>query len=233
LTATVDPAGPHGTLPNFLTLQEAVDAANNKAVIGMFGATVENVVIDDAKQLTITQCTVAKIFAADDTLPAVTVSSTKKILIIGPDTFGGSIGWDVQTNGHELRGVRASQAGDVGINVSGNKNKVSWNSIRDSGAGIRVEGDGNNLRGGTIENNAGNGAELTSTANNNTFQGATIRNNFGDGLLVDGVLNTIKSNKALSNTGNEFDIGPGNKDGGSNKANNVKCKFDSNGTVCN
>jgi parallel beta-helix repeat protein len=233
LTSTVG-APPAGcTQPNFATVQDAVDAAGPDAVIGLFGSTTENVVIGDAKKLTVTQCTVAKINAADGNLPVVSITSTQPVLIIGPDTFGGTVGWSVESDGHELRGVRASGASDAGIVVSGDHNSVSWNSVSNSAEGVRVDGDLNKLRGGTVENNAGTGVEFSATANNNSLSGATVRNNGGDGILVDGTGNKLKSNKASNNGGNEFDIGPGNINQGSNKANGAACNFGAAGGICN
>lgn len=234
LTSSVDPTGtPHGGVPNFLTVQDAVDAAGVDEVIGMFGATTENVIIDTNKQLMITQCTVARITAQDNNSSVVEISSNNPVTIIGLDTVGGTIGWDVQSNKNILRGVRASSASDAGIEVSGNLNDVSWNSVRDSGEGVVVTGDLNKLRGGTVENNAGAGVELSATANSNSLSGATIRNNGGDGVLVDGTGNKLKSNKASNNAGNEFDVGPGNVDQGSNKANGAACSFGAAGGTCN
>lgn len=230
---TVNLAQPAGGT-NFHTVQAAVDAAGVDDIIGLFSSTTENVIIGDAKQLIITQCTVAKITAADGNLPVVSITSTQPVLVIGPDTFGGTVGWSVESDGHELRGVRASFANDAGIAVLGDNNKVSWNSIRDgSDVGVLVEGDSNGLRGGVVENNGGNGVEFTATANGNSLNGATIRNNGGDGVLVDGTGNKLKQIKASSNAGDEFDVGPGNINQGSNKANGVACNFGAAGGVCN
>jgi hypothetical protein len=230
---TVDLAQPAGG-NNFHTVQAAVDAAGVDDIIGLFSSTTENVLIGDAKQLTITQCTVAKITAADGNLPVVSITSSQPVLIIGPDTFGGAVGWNVESDGNELRGVRASGASDAGIAVLGDGNSVSWNSVRDgSDVGVLVEGDSNSLRGGVVENNGGNGVEFTATANSNSLNGATIRNNGGDGVLVDGTGNKLKNNKASTNVGNEFDVGPGNINQGSNKANGVACNFGAAGGVCN
>ena len=66
---------------------------------------------------------------------------------------------------------------------------------------MRVEGDNNDLRGGTLLSN-GIGAHVTSTANGNTFRTATVRNNTHDGVLVDGSGNTIRDDRIYSNGGN-------------------------------
>ena len=75
------------------------------------------------------------------------------ITIISLDTVGGTIGWRVGTDSHELRSVRATGASQVGILVVGNRNSINYNSVRSSAVGIEIDGDCNDLRGGTVENN--------------------------------------------------------------------------------
>jgi parallel beta-helix repeat protein len=258
LTSTADPTGTtHGGLPNYTTVQAAVNAAGLNAAIGLFGQFKENVSIGNDKQLTLTQCTVARIVAADNSQPAVRIFSSKPIIVIGLDTVGGTVGWSIQSNGNDLRGVRASGASVAGIGVFGNNNDVSWNSVRDCAIGVWVEGDSNDLRGGTVEESTDDGIRFTTTANNNTLRGASyIRNNGGDGVQVDGSSNTLFDNKrvednaqdgihvngtgneleknaAQNNAGDEFDIGPNNIDGGDNKANGNPCTFGATGGTCN
>jgi hypothetical protein len=194
ITRSVDPTGgQHGLIPNSLTLQEAVDSASSGEIIGVFGNTDENVVISN-KRLTITQCTLARITALDGSLPVVSVSTLDPLLVIGLDSLGGSIGWLVQSSGHEFRGLRATGASDACIAIEGNSNRVSWNNVSQCGVGIRVTGDSNDLRGGTVELNTGDGVQIGDTGSGNVLQGATVRQNGGNGIAVAGSGNTIKSN---------------------------------------
>jgi hypothetical protein len=53
-----------------------------------------------------------------------------------------------------------------GIQVVGANNKVAWNSVAGNGgaansAGIRVESTGNDLRGGTVSGNTGDGVQIS------------------------------------------------------------------------
>jgi hypothetical protein len=202
LTRSVDPTGAtHGAVPNHLTVQDAYDAASDGEVIGLFGNTIENIILGDAKTLTITQCTLARVTAADSSLPVWNITTTGLLVIIGPDAVGGTIGWRVQSNAHELRGVRATGASQFGILVLGNNNSVSWNSVRDSAVGIRVEGDVTDLRGGTVELNTGDGVQLGATANTNVLRGATVQNNGGNGVLVQGAGNTVRDNGRVNANG--------------------------------
>ena len=102
------------------TVQAAYDSASDNDVICIFrstaenGGTTENVVLGGSKSLTITQCTVAKVTAANNQLPVWTVSSSGKLTIIGPDASQGSIGWSVTSGGHDIKGVRTSGASQFG-----------------------------------------------------------------------------------------------------------------------
>ncbi len=187
------------SVPNHLTVQEAYNAAqasgNPNEVIGMFSETTENVVLNGPKRVTITQCTTAKVTAADNSKPVWDIGlGAGRLLIVGPDSVGGTIGWNVAGNGHELKGLRAEGASQYGIRVLGNNNSVSYNSVDTSPVGIRVEGDYTDLRGGTVERNTGDGVQLGSTANNNTFRTANVQSNGGNGILVEGPTNTIRDN---------------------------------------
>jgi len=197
LTRAVDPEGNDAALtadlPTHVTLQEAVDHAADGEVIGVYGRSTENVDIGGAKRLTLTQCTVAQLTAAA-AAPVVDITSTGTITIIGLDTVGGTIGWHIGTDGHELQSVRATGASHFGILVTGHENRVSYNSVRGSAVGIRIDGDLNDLRGGTVENNAGDGVQVGPTATNNTFRTATVQTNRGHGILVAGSGNTIRDN---------------------------------------
>lgn len=98
-----------------------------------------------AKTLKITQCTVARVTAADGGLPVWNVTSTGKLTIVGSDAVGGTVGWLLATGSHTLKSIRASGASQQGVVVLGNGNNVGWNSVNGNGAGIRVEGDSNVL----------------------------------------------------------------------------------------
>ena len=183
------------------TLQDAYDAAlasgNPNEVIGLFRNTSENVVLGgDKANIILTQCTVARITAANPSLPVWTISNAQKLTIIGPDAAGGTDGWLITTNGHDLRGVRANGGSGYGIHILGNSNTVSVNSVSGKTLdGILIEGDNNTLKpGGAVSDNKGNGVRLTATANGNTISIGNIRNNDGNGVQVDGAGNTVKNN---------------------------------------
>jgi hypothetical protein len=213
-TCTEDPnavltrsvSNPGSGVPNYATLQAAYNAAANTGeTIGMFGNTVENVTLDGAKTLKITQCTSARITAANSGLPVWNITSTGKLTIVGPDSVGGNIGWWVQGNGgHTLKSVRANGASQYGILVASNTNNVSWNDVSGNGpgAGVRVTGNSNILKGGTVGPNNGDGVQLV--GNTNTLSGATVQSNTINGVLALGGSNQIKSNKANSNGGDGF-----------------------------
>jgi len=188
------------SVPNTLTIQEAVDQAASGEVIGVFLNTDENVSID-SKALTITQCTVARVTALDNTQPTFAISSPDRILVIGLDTVGGTSGWLLSTDGHELRGVRARGASEFGIEVAGDSNKVSWNRVDQNAVGVGVSGSSNALRGGTVENNSGDGIQFTDTATGNTIQGATVQQNGGNGITVAGAGNTVRDNSRVELNG--------------------------------
>ena len=211
LTRAVDPEGNDAGLitglPTHLTLQAAVDQALDGEVIGVFGRSTENVVISAAKGLTITQCTGAQLTAATAG-PVVDITSSEPITIIGLDTVGGTIGWRVGTDGHDLKGVRATGASQVGILVVGHDNHVSYNAVRQSAVGIRVEGSGITVRDNRVRGNTLNG--LLVTGNQNSLRSNLAQGNTQDGLALLGTSNTLQDNKANQNGGDGFDIrGPG------------------------
>jgi hypothetical protein len=57
--------------------------------------------------MTLTQCTSALVTAKDAALPAWKLTADRKLLIIGPDSAGGTIGWDVVSN---VTGATSSRA---------------------------------------------------------------------------------------------------------------------------
>ena len=63
---------------------------------------------------------------------------------------------------------------------------MAWNSVSGNGgdpdsAGIRVESSGNNLRGGTVSGNTGDGVQIT--GGTNVLKGATVQSNTGQRCL--------------------------------------------------
>lgn len=205
------PEDPHAVCTSMVgagglaTVQAAYNTAVNDDVICLFANTTENVVLNGAKSLTITQCTTARVTAANNSLPVWTVSSTGKLTIIGPDAEGGSIGWLVEGDGHDIKGVRATGASQVGIKIAGDHNSVSFNSVRGSPLGVKVEGTGNDVRGGTVSGNS-TGVEFSATASNNRFRGAKVRNNTGPGIVVRGPGNTLDGNRVNGNTGDGIHV---------------------------
>jgi parallel beta-helix repeat protein len=209
LTRTVNLSKPNlsgsgvpGDPKNYWLVQAAYNDAKGSAqaeVIGLFANTSENLLLDGYKSLTITQCTVARVTGAAGS-PVWDITNTKKLTIISPDSVGGTVGWRVQTNGHDLKSIRATGASQYGIQIIGNSNSVSTNSVSGSPEGIRVEGDNNTIKSGTISDN-GIGVHFTSTANGNTLSGSTVRNNTSHGIVVDGSGNKLDSDKVYSNGG--------------------------------
>ena len=121
--------------------------------------------------------------------------------MIGLDTVGGTVGWLLQTDAHELRGVRAKGATEAGIEIAGNGNRVSWNLVNENGVGIKVSGSGNDLRGGTVEKNVGDGVQFSATAQGNVLHGADVLLNGGNGILIEGFGNTVRDNPRVDNNG--------------------------------
>ena len=240
ITRVVDASGTsHGPAPVYLTLQDAYNAAlaNAKEVIALFSKTTENVVLGGAKTLTITQCTLAGITAAQSA-PVMDITSTGKLTIIGPDTHGGTIGWRVGGNGgHSLKSIRADGATQFGVLVLSSSNGIGWNSLNANAVGLRVE-TGSNLNalsGGNVSSNTGDGVQIAGA--NNTLQGAKIEGNGGNGVVISGPNNTIKSNKANKNglagfkttataTGSNFGSDASNETGQAGTKENLGPEYD-------
>jgi hypothetical protein len=210
-TRTVDLGRPEGGSPvNYHSIQAAYAAAADNAgeVIGLYSNTTENLDLGGSKTLTITQCTLAKVTAADNGLPVWRIHSTGKLTIIGPDSVGGTVGWLVETNYQTLKSVRAYNASAYGAWIKSSYNSVSFNSVSGSPVGVRIEGTKNVVKSGTISGN-GTGVEIAGTAN--TLSGNTVGPNTGVGVLVSGNTNTIKGVSALSNGADGFRVtGTGN-----------------------
>ncbi|HSE62660.1 MAG TPA: right-handed parallel beta-helix repeat-containing protein [Thermoanaerobaculia bacterium] len=189
----------------YQTVQAAYDAAVNGDVIGLFSETLENVVLGGAKTLEITQCTTAKITAANNALPVWTVSSTGKLTIIGVDSVGGTIGFNITTSNHELKSIRAYGASQYGVLILGNNVSVSLNEVGSdeaskggpNGVGIRVTGSGADLgSSGDVHFNTGDGIQLAGTGAQ--LDGVEITDNGGNGVLVSGSNNTVENNSRIN-----------------------------------
>src|SRR5262249_10649155 len=132
----------------------------------------------------------------------VDITSIGEITITGLDTSGGTVGWLIQTNDHTLQAVRALNATQFGIQVLGDNNHISWNSISNNGVGIRVEGSFNDLRGGTVSKNDGDGIQIGDGVDPtagpfNKVQGATRPQDKGNGIAVQSSRNTIINNTRM------------------------------------
>ena len=207
--------GVPGDPANYQTVQAAYDAAKSAAnasqneVIGLFSKTKENVILGTwySKSLTITQCTSAEITAADSSKPVWDITSSKKLLIIGPDSVGGSIGWFIEQGTHELKSIRSNGASKFGVKIMSDGNSVSFNNVASGGTGIEVCGNNNTLKSGTIgPNTGGAGVHIASGKTGNNVSGMTIQKNTGNGVLVEGNTNTINSNKLNSNSPNGIKV---------------------------
>jgi hypothetical protein len=134
------------------------------------------------------------VYALDDSKPVWTLSSTGALTVVSPDAVGGSIGWLIQGDDNDVKSVRSAGASQYGIAITGNDNRASFNSVTGSPVGVRIEGAGNDVRGGTVSGNYGNGVEIGTTGSLNTFQTANVTGNGGNGILVEGSSNTVSSN---------------------------------------
>jgi hypothetical protein len=233
ITRVVDVTGKsHGPAPVYSTVGAAyAAAASSSEVIGVYTNTTENVDLGGSKALTITQCESAKVTAADNGAPVWYVHSTGKLTIVGPDSSGGTIGWLISSNGNDIKAVRAYDAKQYGVQITGSSNGVSFNSVSGSPVGVLIGGNSNDVRSGTI---SGNGTGVVIAGAGNTLSGSTVGPNTGDGVLLTGNNNTVKSvsatqngaagfratgtgtlfdsNKSYKNTGNGFTIaGSGTK----------------------
>ena len=203
MTRVVDTSGKtHGPAPVYSTVQAAYNAAANTGeVIGVFTPTTENIVLGGAKTLTITECGAAKETAADNSKPVWDVKSTGKLTIISPSTYGGTVGWLVESDGNDIKSVRAYNASQYGVRIKGSGNGVSFNSVSGSPVGVQIDGGSNDVRSGTI---SGNTTGVVIAGGNNSLSGATIGPNARDGVDVTGSNNTVKGNSATQNGGDGF-----------------------------
>jgi parallel beta-helix repeat protein len=208
LTRTVNTSQPvggggvAGDPYNYWTVQAAYDAAKSSLqseVIGLFSKTTENLVLNGTKSLTITQCESAQVTAANSALPVWKITSTGKLLIIGPDSVGGTLGWELVTGGHTLKSIRSNGASVAGVRVSSNGNDVSFNNITSSGIGLDILGSSNKFKSGTIGPNSAGGIHIGASKTGNNVSGATIQQNGLYGVWVEGSSNSIQSNKLYKN----------------------------------
>lgn len=221
--------------PAYTTLQAAVDASNGGDVVCVYARTTENVVINEGHELEITQCTVAEVTAANPAEPVVRILGPDPVLVIGLDATGGTVGWQVESDGHEIRGVRAYDNSVDGLLISGNDNQVTTNRIEHNGAcGIRISGDGNRLRTGKFTENV---TGICIEGNDTEVRNVDAEDNLGDGVVVSGSNNEIRSVTADTNGANGFNVsgGGGNElrsnNGDENGANGVLVGGAATGTV--
>lgn len=189
----------------------------------MYANTVENVVIGNTtgsggKDLRIVGCghkiTSAAPHNAD--LPVITVqvsagandgnteAGEADIHIEDLDVLKGSTGYLIQTSKASsnntstlLKSIRSDRNGPS--NGTGNP------TVANPGFGIKIEGDGNEVRGAnSIGTNSGDGIQVV--GNGNTLESNRIQSNKGDGIDVAGKSNTIEANKVgekgIGNKGN-------------------------------
>ncbi len=204
--------------PKHATWQAAIAAAAAGDVICVYTNTKENVTIAGPANLTITQCTTAKVTASDFTKPVVTIKSTAvNTLIIGPDTIGGTIGWCLEpgASGHELRGVRASDATRCGILDRGGQNEISFNSVSGvvPGAGVCIAATQSTIRGGRVEDNSI--GVVFDSATSSIFENARVEDNgptapvgatAGIVVRANSNGNTVRNNRCDGNAPSDPDI---------------------------
>jgi len=155
---------------------------------------------------------------------------------------GGSVlsnlarGVELIGNANTLQSATIQSNGGDGILVAGTGNIVQNNTRMDynKGNGILVTGSSNTLTGNQAETGKGNSLNgLKVTGNTNQLTSNKMYSNLQDGFNVFGSGNKLKTNLASSNTGFEFNIGPGNVDQTGNKSNGAACSFTTAGKTCN
>ena len=136
------------------------------------------------------------------------ITANKKLLIIGPDSVAGTIGWYLETGGHELKSIRSNGASVAGLRTKSgaNSNNISFNNVASGGIGIDLLSNSNTLKSGTIGPNTGSGVHIGAGNTGNSVSGMTIQKNGSNGVLVDGNSNTISSNKLNSNAPNGIKV---------------------------
>jgi hypothetical protein len=184
------------------TLQAAVSAALDNQVISMYADTAENVIIgsstgSEGVDLRIVGCG-HKVTAADPSLAALHVEPTAG----ANDGDHGAGERDIHVEDLNIRGAHHA----VGIlvetssAVSGTATLLKVMRSEDNQVGLRVGGDGNEVRGSNgVKLNASDGIQVL--GHNNLIIENDIEDNDGDGIGVVGSHNLIKKNR----------VGDGNK----------------------
>jgi parallel beta-helix repeat protein len=193
------------------SLQAAVTAAVDNDVIAMYASTTENAVIGSTtasggKDLRIVGCG-QKITGALLTKPVITVevsggandgntgAGERDIHIDDLDVSKGSIGYLVQTS----KGVGGNNTSTLLKGIRSDSNTGGG-----LGIGIKIQGDGNEVRGANSvgSNTPGDGIQVI--GNGNRLDSNRVMSNKGDGIDVTGSSNTIVSNKVgEKGTGNQ------------------------------
>ena len=180
------------------SLQAAVTAAADNHVISMYADTVENVVIgassgSGGKDLLIVGCG-RKVTALDLTLPVIHIEPSagrsdgsagigqpaqdRDIQIGDLDVVGGAVGYLVET----------SKAAGVGTDTLLKAIRATGNAV-----GVRIAGDGNEVRGANGVN-ANTGIGIDVAGNKNLVTDSRVPGNFGAGITVHGDGNVVKAN---------------------------------------
>jgi hypothetical protein len=172
------------------TLQAAVTAASDNHVISMYADTIENVVIgassdSGGKDLLIVGCG-RKVTALVPGLPVIHIESSagrndgaagigqpvqeRDIQIGDLDVLGGAVGYLVET----------TKAAGVGTDTLLKAIRATGNAV-----GVRIAGDGNELRGANgVNTNTGIGIDVA--GNKNLVTDSRIQGNLGAGIAVHG-----------------------------------------------
>ena len=180
------------------TLQAAVTAAADNHVISLYADTIENVVIgassgSGGKDLLIVGCG-RKVHALDPALPVIHIESSagrsdgsagigqpaqeRDIQIGDLDVVGGAVGYLVET----------SKAAGVGTDTLLKAIRATGNAV-----GVRIAGDGNEVRGANgVNTNTGIGIDVA--GNKNLVTDSRIQGNLGAGITVHGDGNVVKAN---------------------------------------
>ena len=206
----VDPNNVLAAYPSVLrypTLQAAVTAAGDDEVISMYGNTTENVVVGGGKDLRIIGCG-HKVTASVTTNPVITVDSTAGAANDAANAFGaetdiqiedisvlhGSIGFLIQTTKPVSTGLGTTTLlKSVRSDTNGPNNGSGNPTVSNPGHAIKIEGDGNEVRGAnSLGTNSGDGINVT--GNNNTLKTNKIQSNKGDGIDVTGSSTLINGN---------------------------------------
>ena len=201
------------------SLQAAVTAAADNHVISMYADTIENVVIgassgSGGKDLLIVGCG-RKVTALDLTLPVIHIERSagrsdgsagigqpaqeRDIQVVDLDVLGGAVGYLVET----------TKAAGVGTDTLLKAIRATGNAV-----GVRIAGDGNEVRGANgVNTNTGVGIDVT--GNKNLVTDGRILGNLGAGIAVRGDGNVVKANSVgdagAANVGVGIDVtGGGN-----------------------